>query len=1358
MKILFFTASFLLSIVLPIFGQSTYDTYQQVEFDHLQIDEGLSQSNISSITEDSRGFIWIGTEDGLNRYDGYSFTIYRHNVNDSTSISDNYIGPIFEDDTGIIWIGTMNGLNAYHRDTDTFTQYLPEAHNQQSISGTYIQAIYQDRKNRLWIGTRNGGLNLFERQTNTFKKFVHDQNNLNSLAHDKVNCIVEDSNKNLWISTNGGLNMFDIALNKFDLYAYNKDDPTGISSNHVMHIYEDSSNNLWVGTYGGGLNYFDVKTKKFTRYTHDPSDPSSISHNEINKILEIEQDLIMVTTNSGLNIFRVPGKPSPEQDFINLHHNPILAGSLSSDIITDLYRDKSDRMWIGTRFGGINIYDTKEKTIKHVKYETGSNYGLSHNNVTSFAENSAGNIWIGTDGGGLNYFNKKTKVISYFRHTPGKNSLSSDKVLSLSIDKHDNLWIGMWAGGVDYFDPKRNTFTHFRHNPLDSLSISSNNVYDVYQDSKGIIWIGTFNGGLNRFDHETNSFTRYPFGKDNKNSLSGNHVLNIFEDKDNTLWLATYGTGLSLFYPATSVFKNFQKDTSYLNSLSHKFVNCIYQDQKGYMWIGTGSDGIKIFDEATKNITHIRVKDGLANNSVYGILEADDKSFWISSNLGISKLNFDYTTGTYSIKNFTVHDGLQSNQFNKRAYMKGKNGEMYFGGIEGFNYFHPNTINEAKQIAPIVFTNFLVHNKQVPIGKKDSPLKKHISETDVLSLLPVHNSFTIEYAALNYLFSEKNRYAYRMEGFDTEWNYVGSKREASYTNLDAGEYIFSVKVASNGGIWNEKGKHLKIIVLPHWWKSGWAKICFVLLTIGILTSFYKWRIYNFKVNKEKFQRLVKEQNNEILAQNEEIRSQYEELADQNDTLENLTKQAEAANQAKSIFLSNMSHELRTPLNAILGFAQMMARDVSTGVKQRKQISIISRSGKHLLTLINGILDIAKIETGQATLNIGSFDLSALLSEISELFHNRIIEKGLSFIIEKNDDLPRYIKSDEDKLRQVLINLLGNALKFTETGGVILRVRSGAMVENIQTLLFEVEDTGMGIDSDHLENIFEPFVQAGHAQTGIEGTGLGLSICKSFVALLGGEISVESKLGKGSLFRIDLEVALAEAAEAGGIEVARPAVLGLEPGQSALRILVVEDNADSRLLLNSLLVQVGFDIREAENGAVAVALFKQWQPHFIWMDMRMPVMDGYQATAKIRSLPDGDTVKIVALTGSAFKEQRQSILEAGCDEVMHKPFQAHEIFETMGEQLGVRYIYEEEIDKQLSSAEKVMDIALAKEMVTSLPEQLHNELEQAAIALDMEKTYEVLERISEIQPKLADMLRMRVEEIDFTTIRRVLNHE
>jgi signal transduction histidine kinase/DNA-binding response OmpR family regulator len=479
-----------------------------------------------------------------------------------------------------------------------------------------------------------------------------------------------------------------------------------------------------------------------------------------------------------------------------------------------------------------------------------------------------------------------------------------------------------------------------------------------------------------------------------------------------------------------------------------------------------------------------------------------------------------------------------------------------------------------------------------------------------------------------------------------------------------------------------------------------------------------------------------------------------------DELKRSQKAAEAANRAKSIFLANMSHELRAPLNTILGFSQMMGRDPDATAEQQEKITIINRSGGHLLGMINNVLDLSKIEAGRVELVPESFDLPQMLQDIGSMFEVCTESAGLRFDLQLDPSLAQYVKSDIGKLRQILTNLLDNAMKITSEGGISLRARAEPIAGDsaMVSLQLEVEDSGPGIPPDQLESIFEPFVQAGHVRTGPQGTGLGLSICKAFVELMGGEISVESWLGKGSLFHVGLPLALAKSTDAEDIKEVKPAVLGLEPGQSAWRILVVEDNAENRLLLNSLLLQVGFDTRQAENGEEAVTLFKQWQPHFIWMDMRMPVMDGYQATALIRSLPGGDTVKIVAITASAFKEQRESILEAGCDEVVHKPFQAHEIFETMREQLGVHYVYEEEADKPPSSAEGVIDIALAKEMAASLPEQLFDELEQAAMALDMEETYEVLERIAEIQPELAGMLRMRVEEMDFSTIRRVLNHE
>jgi PAS domain S-box-containing protein len=466
----------------------------------------------------------------------------------------------------------------------------------------------------------------------------------------------------------------------------------------------------------------------------------------------------------------------------------------------------------------------------------------------------------------------------------------------------------------------------------------------------------------------------------------------------------------------------------------------------------------------------------------------------------------------------------------------------------------------------------------------------------------------------------------------------------------------------------------------------------------------------------------------------------------------------AANRAKSIFLANMSHELRTPLNAILGFSGMLARDHDASTAQKEKLGIINRSGEHLLAMINDVLDLSKIEAGGVELELEDFNLAQMLADIGSMFEVRAESAGLRFELELDPALAHYLKTDVGKLRQILINLLGNAVKFTREGGFSLRARTLPMADDpaMCTLQLEVEDSGPGIEPEQLQRIFEPFVQAGHSSTTLRGTGLGLSISSSFAKIMGGEISVESSPGEGALFRVKLPVALAEADKAADVEMARPTVMGLEAGQPACRILVVEDNLENRLLLTSLLLQAGFDVREAENGEQAVSLFEQWQPHFIWMDVRMPVMDGLEATSRIRALPGGDTVKIVALTASAFKEQRQGILQAGCDEVIRKPFQAHEIFDTMGRHLDVRYIYEEEMLKSPALAEQTIDSAKTKELMAALPEQLKNELKQAATALDLEEAYAVIEAIAKVQPELADDLKVYVDEMDFASIKRILD--
>jgi signal transduction histidine kinase/DNA-binding response OmpR family regulator len=666
---------------------------------------------------------------------------------------------------------------------------------------------------------------------------------------------------------------------------------------------------------------------------------------------------------------------------------------------------------------------------------------------------------------------------------------------------------------------------------------------------------------------------------------------------------------------------------------------------------------------------------------------------------------------------------------------------MFFGGVNGLNAFYPADVQENPYIPPIVITDFQLFNETVPVGP-DSALRVPIEETSEIQLSYREGFFSFEFAALHYSAPEQNRYAYIMEGLDKDWNDVGTRRFAIYTSVPPGTYTFRVKGTNSDGLWNEDGAAIKIIILPPFWQTWWFRIVAGVLIIGSVLGGVSLRIRNIETQRRQLEVQVEERTREL----------SETLIE----LQRSKEAAEAANRAKSVFLANMSHELRTPLNAILGFTQLMRRDPNLTTDQEDNLGIVGRSGEHLLGLINSVLEMSKIEAGRVALHSQEFDLYRLLDGLEEMFRLRAEGKGLALALERAPEVPRYIRADEGKIRQVLMNLLGNAVKFTPSGGVRLRVYcegngTGDEPSNPLTcrLVFEVEDTGPGIASHDLETIFKPFVQATtngdlisrlQAQ---EGTGLGLTISRQYARLMGGDVTASSEVDKGSTFRFS---ALVEPASAAAVRTVRPShrVVGLKPDQPTYRLLTVDDKKVNRKLLVKILAPLGFEVREATNGREAIEIWESWSPHLIWMDMRMPVMDGYQATRRIKSTTKGQATVIVAVTASALEEDRTIILSEGCDGYIRKPFHEEDIFAALSKHLGVQFLYKKVEPIRDEAGDRATESGLGStdslELVQAVAVQTADwrlRTQQAAILGDVGLLLLLVDEIKEAHPTLAE---------------------
>ena len=827
-----------------LLSTSTLAIEPSIRFEHLSVEDGLPNSSISCSLQDSQGFIWFGTQNGLARFDGISFKIYKNNQDNPQSLSSNYIKAITEDQQGNIWVGTDSGLNHFNPKTEQFTHYRSDAANTNSLSHDSIMAITGDQQGNIWVGTDGSGLNRFNPKTKQFTHYRYDTAILGSVSHDRITAITEDQKGNLWVGTwGGGLNRFNSKTEQFSHYRFNSSNSNSLSHDYVWAITEDQHGNLWIGTNGGGLNLFNPRSEKFSHFRYDETNHNSLSHDIIRAItIDRQGDLWLATYGGGLNRF------NPEiGQFSRYLHSPANPNSLSHDSVWTIMEDQQSNLWVGT-WGGLNRYNPKTKQFSHYRHDAVNPSSLSHDSVWAIMEDQQGNLWVGTDKG-LNSFNPKNELFTHYRHDKANsNSLSQDEVVAVTEDQQGNIWAGTWGGGLNYINPRTKQFTHYRFDSENSNSLSHDFVWAITEDQHGNLWIGTNGGGLNRFNPKTEQFTHYRHDAANLNSLSHDNVMAITEDQQGNLWVGTDGGGLNQFNPEREQFVHYRYDAANSSSLSHDSVRDITEDHEGNIWIGTGN-GVTLLDKKTGHFKRYYEKDGLASNVIGNILQDNAGMIWISTINGLSRLN----PGTQQFKNYDVGDGLQSNAFNIGAAIKANSGELFFGGNSGFNRFLPENIKEDFEKPKIVLTDMLLLNQSVTINDnsvvaKDevsSPLKpftldKAIHLTSEITLTHLENLMSFEFSALHFTNPKKIQYAYQLEGWNDKWIKTDYKnRRATYTNLPGGEYVLRVKAANPDGVWNEQGASLKITILPPPWKTGWAYSLYTLVLLGFVWYFIR---------------------------------------------------------------------------------------------------------------------------------------------------------------------------------------------------------------------------------------------------------------------------------------------------------------------------------------------------------------------------------------------------------------------------------------------------------------------------------------------------------------------------------------
>ncbi|MFN0257756.1 hybrid sensor histidine kinase/response regulator transcription factor [Pedobacter ureilyticus] len=1204
---------------------------ESIKFTHLSFKEGLAQSPISTIVKDSKGFIWLGNWKGLTRYDGYTFRTFKHQNHQPKSISNNRINAIIEDKFGKLWIGTSNGLNIYNPATEVFKRV-----DIKDIKGgrNYISSVLIDSYQNVWTATF-AGVKLVDTQKWVLKEQIGLKDTTISDLYSSVTfTLFEDKAKRVWVGSKNGLKLFDPKTKRLLPLPKGIANAKELMTSKIIVIKQDKAGNLWFGSETSGLFRYEPQTDVLRIFKTEDGNPRSILSNWIRDIYVYDQKQIWIGTRNGLSIF-----DTQTGQFSNHTHSAVDPNSLSDNTIWSFMHDDAAGIWIGTFAGGLNIYYPSNTNFGNIGERIGDRMGLSHLVVNAISEDKNGGLWVGTYGGGINYLNRKTGAYRYYDIRNDQNQ-TRNGVKSLAEDAEGNLWVGT-LDGLCHFnkDTKRIRFFKFA---VTQGRFSENLINSIVPETNGV-WVGTNGGGL-RYLKPDGSYQTFVHSPQDKKSISDNFVVALIKDAQNNLWIGTQN-GLNYYDRAKNTFKRFIKRNK-PNTLNNNSIITLFKDSKDRLWIGTDGGGVNYYNPITDKFYAINETDNLTDDVIHAIIEDEQGDIWVSTDNGLYRMHFKdfvlpFTAKNVQVSHYNANDGLASNQFQTNASLRLKNGELLFGGINGLTSFFPDRLIKNKKKPKLAFTDFLIRNKPVLVDSANSPLKKSITFSDHVELKYDEGYITIKFAALNYINPEKNQYAYKMEGISgDDWHFSGTQREANYTNLSPGKYVFMVKAANNDGLWNAEPITLRITVLPPWWQTWWAFIVYAILIYYIAATIYKFQKNRANLKRELY-------------------------------LEHLEKERqEELHQMKIDFFTNISHEIRTPLTLILGPLEKLLMGSGLNDAVHRQLHQVQQNANRLMRLVTELMDFRKAESGHMKLSFSACNIVQFAEEIFLSFQNLAQDKQIDYRFETNIETLE-VFFDKDHLEKVVFNLLSNAFKFTPLNGKIT-----LSIQQIDDkVALQVIDNGKGISESNINQLFTKFFQVYNDEVANNGYGIGLALSKNIVELHQGTIDVTSNIDdpnhRKTIFTVTLPLGSAHLDQNSII----PAYMNSENpvhyylqsaaneiitapeteiGEQKYTLLIIEDNLELRGFIKSSFEQ-HYRVLQANNGVEGLEIALKELPDLIISDVMMPEMDGLELCRRIKTDERINHIPIILLTARAAYIHQINGYEKGADAYITKPF-------------------------------------------------------------------------------------------------------